>query len=301
MDAIQKVLVVGRGAVGGLFGTLIEEKIGDRFAFLCDEDRKARYQQNDYVVNGVKTTVRYVSPADAYPVDLVLIATKASGFADAMEQIKPFLKPDTILVSCLNGIESDETLMRAFSQPVSRAISQKMDARYHDGELTYSSTGELVIGMEQKSQKEAFEALVDFFERIRFPYVASNDIVHDQYSKLMLNCGINQVCAIHRATYGNVMWDPELHRLFVDTMKETRDVLATQGVRISDAEIESWEDAIARLDPDSMPSMAQDVLAGRKTEVDLFAKTIMDIAKKAGVPAPVNTMLYGKIKEIEKR
>ncbi len=59
MDAIQKVLVVGRGAVGGLFGTLIEEKIGDRFAFLCDEDRKARYQQNDYVVNGVKKTERY--------------------------------------------------------------------------------------------------------------------------------------------------------------------------------------------------------------------------------------------------
>ena len=97
------------------------------------------------------------------------------------------------------------------------------------------------------------------------------------------------------------MRDTELHRLFVDTMKETRDVLATQGVRISDAEIESWEGAIARLDPDSMPSMAQDVLAGRKTEVDLFAKTIMDIAKKAGVPAPVNTMLYGKIKGIEKR
>ena len=53
---------------------------------LCDENRKARYQQNDYVVNGVKKTERYVSPADAYPVDLVLIATKASGFADAMEQ-----------------------------------------------------------------------------------------------------------------------------------------------------------------------------------------------------------------------
>ncbi|WP_353957116.1 hypothetical protein [uncultured Dubosiella sp.] len=33
----------------------------------------------------------------------------------------------------------------------------------------------------------------------------------------------------------------------------------------------------------------------------MFAKTIMDIAKKAGVSAPINTMLYGKIKEIEKR
>ncbi len=43
MEEIKKVLVVGRGAVGGLFGSLIEQKIGGDFAFLCDEKRKQKY------------------------------------------------------------------------------------------------------------------------------------------------------------------------------------------------------------------------------------------------------------------
>ena len=43
MEEIKKVLVAGRGAVGGLFGSLIEQKIGSDFAFLCDEKRKQKY------------------------------------------------------------------------------------------------------------------------------------------------------------------------------------------------------------------------------------------------------------------
>ena len=45
--------------------------------------------------------------------------------------------------------------------------------------------------------------------------------------------------------------------------------------------------------------MCQDVLAGRKTEVDLFSGTILSLAKEAGIQVPVNEYLYEKIRELE--
>ncbi|WP_300921290.1 ketopantoate reductase family protein [uncultured Dubosiella sp.] len=300
MEEIKKVLVAGRGAVGGLFGSLIEQKIGSDFAFLCDEKRKQKYDTIPYTINGVEKKYNYAVPASPCPVDLILITTKAGAFHEAAEMIRPFLKEDTILISGLNGIESDELLMKTFDQPVIRAISQKMDARYQNNTLTYTQTGELVIGMERKEQRESFERLIRFFDRIGFPYVNSKDIVHDQYSKLMLNCGINQVCAAYRITYGKTVNDPQYRKLFIDVMKETRDILSKYGVYITDHEIAAWVKAIEALDPDSMPSMAQDILAERKTERDLFSGTIIRMAEEKGVSAPLNEQLYEQIEAIEK-
>ena len=45
--------------------------------------------------------------------------------------------------------------------------------------------------------------------------------------------------------------------------------------------------------------MRQDTLAKRPTEVDLFAGTVIEKAKAAGIEVPVNTALYEKIKAIE--
>lgn len=297
-NEIKKVLVVGRGAVGGLFGSLIEEKIHDNFAFLCDEERKKRYRSHPYFVNGIEKEYIYLSD-EPFLADLILITTKESGFTQAMEQIRDHLKDDTILISGLNGISSDELLMHSFDQPVIRAISQKMDAIYQKEHLDYSQTGELVIGMEREDQQPAFERLKNFLDAIDFPYVESEDILHDQYSKLMLNCALNQICGIYRATYGDVLKDPHLKALFIETMKEVQQVFAAYAIEITEKEIEDWVDAVAKLDSHSMPSLAQDMRAGRKTEVELFSGTLLPLAKAKGIDTPHLEAFYQQIKAYE--
>lgn len=297
-NEIKKVLIVGRGAVGGLFGSLIEAKIHDNFAFLCDEERKKRYLSHPYFVNGIEKKYTYISD-EPFLADLVLITTKESGFAQAMEQIKGHLKDDTILISGLNGISSDELLMNAFDQPVIRAISQKMDATYQKEHLNYSQTGELVIGMESEDQRLAFARLKNFLDAIDFPYVESEDIVHDQYSKLMLNCALNQICGLYHATYGDILKEPYLKALFIETMKEVQSVLAAYGIEIMEEELEGWVDAVGRLDPNSMPSLAQDMRAGRKTEVELFSGTLLPLAKEKKIDTPHLEAFYAQIKAYE--
>jgi 2-dehydropantoate 2-reductase len=53
------------------------------------------------------------------------------------------------------------------------------------------------------------------------------------------------------------------------------------------------------LTPLGMPSMRQDGLAKRPSEVELFAGTILKKAKKYGLPAPTNQYLYDQVQAIE--
>ena len=57
--------------------------------------------------------------------------------------------------------------------------------------------------------------------------------------------------------------------------------------------------ALETLDPAGMPSMAQDRIARRKTEVEEFSGTICRLAAEHGIEVPQNEWLYQRIREIE--
>lgn len=83
-------------------------------------------------------------------------------------------------------------------------------------------------------------------------------------------------------------------------MKEVQHVFAAYEVAIDDQEINAWIETIQNLDPNSMPSMAQDRLARRKSEVMLFSGTLIPMAEKKGIETPCLSMLYEKILQYEK-
>ena len=68
---------------------------------------------------------------------------------------------------------------------------------------------------------------------------------------------------------------------------------------LTDADISAWMKMTDALNPDGMPSMRQDTLARRPTEVELFAGAMRRLGEKHGVPTPVNDMLYRRIAELE--
>ena len=300
---IQKVGMIGRGAIGVLFADLIQEKIGkENFAFICDEKRAENYRNNPVFCNGRKMDFQYVSCKEAFgPVDLLIIAVKGPVLEQSLESVRDFVEKDTVILSLLNGISSERIVEQELGQGiVLHSIAQLMDAVKLGNQVTYTKTGEIVIGTDDHKKKEALEETERFFRRIHFPHHKAEDVIHEQWSKLMLNCGINQVCAVYDVPYDGCQKPGKLRELFVDTMKEVQQIAKLEGIFLTDEEIHQWVDAVDRLSPQAMPSMRQDMLAGRKTEVELFSGTIMKLGKKHGVPVPVNEALYRKIVEKEK-
>lgn len=300
--AIERVGIIGRGAVGVLYGNLLNEKLGkDRVCFIADEKRAVQYRDNPVYCNGRACDFTYVSGGDNYgSVDLLLIAVKYPVLMESLESVRDFVGEDTIILSLLNGVTSETVTQQTLGRGiVLHSIAQLMDSVKAGNQVEYTKTGEIVIGTDDEKKLPQLRAVEAFFLEHGIPHHVAADIIYEQWSKLMLNCGINQICAVYDIPYRGCQTGQPYREEFRNTMEEVRRIAVLEGIPLTEPDIERWLAAIDGLDADSMPSMRQDMLAKRKTEVDLFSKTIMDLAKKHGVKAPLNTKLYQKIKEME--
>ena len=115
----------------------------------------------------------------------------------------------------------------------------------------------------------------------------------------MMNVGINQVTAVYRCGYGGVQEGGPYRQEMIDAMREVLRLSELEGTGLRESDIGYWMDVIQTLSPEGKTSMQQDVEAGRPTEVELFAGTVLRLAEKHGLDVPVNRALYRKIREIE--
>jgi 2-dehydropantoate 2-reductase len=118
----------------------------------------------------------------------------------------------------------------------------------------------------------------------------------------MLNVGVNQVTAVTRRSYAilkpaNIR--PETKELVDGAMREVIAVAKAEGIELTDQDIAEVYRTMNGLADGGKTSMCQDVEAGRKTEVELFSGTVIELGRKHGIPVPVNETLYRELRTIE--
>lgn len=115
----------------------------------------------------------------------------------------------------------------------------------------------------------------------------------------MLNVGVNQISAVLKAPYGELIREEYTKELMFDASREVVEISRKAGIPLSEEDIQKYAQIIATLSPEGKPSMLQDVEAGRKTEVEIFSGTVIDLGRKYVVATPVNDMLFRLLKAIE--
>ena len=302
MKPIKNVTIIGMGALGTLFGHEIQSKIGrERVAFLMDE---ARYEKNRdfvYKVNGRPADFRILTPKTAAPADLIIVSTKATGLLEALDTMAPAVGNETLIISAINGVTSETILAERFgADKVIHAVAQGMDAAFFGHSLTYKNPGTFCLGIVDPVMQEKLDALTAFFDGISFPYRVEKDIMRRIFGKFMLNVGVNQVCMVSGVGYGGVSEPGSLpHALMVAAMREAKLAAEAEGIHLTEKDLSDYVDLMASLTPDSMPSMAQDRINRKRSEVELFAGTVRRIAGKHGFLVPVNDYLYREVMRIE--
>lgn len=306
MKRIETVTVVGMGALGTLYGRTLQKTLGpDNVCFLMDEERLFRALRHPVLVNGKEEEFRRIGPKDAAPADLVLVAVKGPGLLSAMETMAPAVGPDTIILSALNGVTSEEILGGRFGKEhVVPCVAQGMDATFFDYHLRFQKHGQLCLGLfeneDTASLRDKLEMAAELFDRTGVPYVVEKDIRHRMYSKWMLNCGLNQACMVFETTYGGATREGSLPMaVFYAAMREAMLIANAEGVKITEEDLAGYASLTKSLTPESMPSMAQDRRNRKASEVDLFAGTVLRLAKKHDIEVPVNAWLLCKVREIE--
>ena len=181
------------------------------------------------------------------------------------------------------------------------AIAEGMDAMKFGSRLRYTRMGKIVIGAARPGQKKQAEKAAGIFKGLGLPYEEVPDIMHRLWGKFMLNVGVNQVCMAYGTDYeGALGKHKEAHEDMLGAMREVIALGKAEGIPLTEKDMDYYIGLLEQLDPKGMPSMAQDRISRRLSEVEMFAGTVIPLGEKHGIPTPVNRKLYEKILEIEK-
>jgi len=297
---IKTVGLIGLGAVGALYaGRLLAS--GANLRVIADQARKERYMREGVYVNSERIDFPYVTPADSKPVDLLLIVTKEGGLLGAMETAAGFVDDHTLILSLLNGVTSEEIAAERFgAENILYSVAQGMDAVKEGAYLTYVHPGRIVLGEKKPGAiSERVMAVADYLNAHGVTATPVPDMVRRQWGKLMLNVGLNQACMVFECDYGGVQKPGKARETMLGAMREAQMIAGLEGHAITDSEFDEWVALLDSFAPQGKPSMRQDGEAHRKSEVELFAGTMVRLARKHGVDVPVNAWLYEKVKEME--
>jgi 2-dehydropantoate 2-reductase len=296
MKTIGSVAIIGMGALGILYGHLIGRRIGyENLFFVADAARVRRFNSVGVTCNGEKCPFRMMEAKDAPAPDLLIFATKATGLESAIGLAKQFAGPDTIIISLLNGITSEEIISEKLGgRHVLYTVAQGMD-------LKYSHPGTLCVGLPAGDQERLpdLEMLCELLTRCDVPFERDPDILHRIWAKWMLNVGVNQLCMVEEGGYAVVQKPGPARDRMIGAMREAMQIALKSGVAVTEKDLSFYVGLIDTLAPEGMPSMRQDGLAHRLSEVESFAGTVVKKGHDLGVPVPVNESLYREIRERE--
>ncbi|MFP4331469.1 MAG: ketopantoate reductase family protein [Spirochaetaceae bacterium] len=305
MVAIKRVLILGAGALGAMYARPFATTNGVEAAFIARGERAERLRAHGVFVNGTPVKLRVIEdPAGTEEggrrdeSTLVLVALKHHQLDEGIEVVRPFVGANTLLLSVMNGIGSEGRLADAFGRErVVHAVAVGMDAVREDNRVRYSAMGKIRFGRGfPELADEGVEAVKELFERCGIACVVEEDIRRSIWNKFMLNVGVNQLSALLGAPYRVFQGQEAAKRLLRATMREVVAIAEAEGVNLKETDIEPWFDILATLSPEGKTSMLQDMEAGRKTEVEMFAGQIVELAQKHRLPAPINSCLLDMIK-----
>ncbi len=293
MREINNVLICGIGAVGSIYADKIQRFSPESLRVLVDENRLKRYRENPTVFNGRVLDFNYILPTqNDFKADLIIIATKFDGLEEALNNIENFVYDDTVILALLNGVTSEKIIAERYGRDkVLYSYFIGHSAIRSGRNIIHDDVNTIVYGSENSDDYENVQRVKEYFERAGIDYKIPEDIMHSMWLKFMLNVSANQTTAILGLTFGQMLANKKCMEFAVNVMKEVQAVAKAEGVRNSELLVDETIEKLHTMIPEGKTSMLQDVEAGRKTEVNMFAGTVIAYGLKHNIPTPYNRAL----------
>ncbi|MBI9086688.1 MAG: 2-dehydropantoate 2-reductase [Desulfobacterales bacterium] len=304
MDRIRKITILGAGAMGAAYAAMFSDAEGFFVSFVAGGERYDRLRKSPLSVNGKRYAIPVVHPDEGPDrADLVIVALKHHHLAPGIGDISGLVGDDTTILSVMNGLESEEMIGAVYGmEKMVYAIAVGIDAVRQAGRFSYTNPGKIIFGAGPNAGGgNRVRHLKEALDRAGIPNQVPEDILRSLWWKFMINVGVNQASAVLRGPYGVFQSSPEAVALMTSLMEEVIALAAKAGIDLTDKDIDQWRDILGTLSPTGKTSMLQDIEAGRKTEVEIFAGKVVSLGARYGVATPVNQTVLRIIKVIEDR
>ena len=303
MKEIKHVLICGIGAIGSIYADKISRYDNENLKILVDKSRLEKYSKSPKIFNGKELKLSYILPENTdFKADLIIIATKYDGLNEAINNIKNFVKDDTIILSLLNGVTSETLIAQKYgAKHIVHSYFVGHSAMRNGNNITFDGRGDIVFGVlnPEITDKNDENILKNYFDKVEIDYKMPDDIRHAMWLKFMLNVSSNQVSAILHKTFGQMQKSPKIRKLLENIMLEVVEIAKAKGVKNTQTMIDEAFNSFDKMIPEGKTSMLQDIEAGRKTEVEIFAGTVIKMGEEYNIPTPYNKFLKEMIEAVD--
>ncbi|KVA25973.1 ketopantoate reductase family protein [Burkholderia ubonensis] len=308
----MRIAILGAGAMGSLFGGLLAEA-GEDVTLIDVNDahldairRDGLRIENDRGERRI-TTLRAVrpdaaQPARGEPFDLLIVFTKSLHTRAALDGVRALLAARTAVLTLQNGLGNVETL-RAFVPPerILVGVTTWPADVVGPGHVRSHGAGAIRMMTADGAPRPIASAAAAALTRAGLACELDADVWAAIWEKVAFNAALNTLCAVTGCTVDQLGACDDGPRIALAIVAETAAVARAKGIAVDPERIADKVRHAIDAHRGHRPSMLQDVLAGRRTEIDAINGAVVAAAREAGVAVPHTETLLGLVRLIDAR
>ncbi len=271
----MRIVVIGAGGTGGYFGGLLA-RAGEDVVFLARGTQLEALRTHGLTVKSrlagtFSLPVHATSdPQEIGSVDLVLFCVKTYDTGVASEGLRLLIGPETVVLPIQNGIDAAEQLSREVgTQQLIGGVAYVTSQIESPGVIAQTAgSGSIQMGELSGGQSERTQRLQQMLQHAGISAELPSDIRVTLWEKFLFICAFSGVTALTRLALGQVFAYQETSELLTAVMKEGEALARARGIALPVDIVARNLAALKALEPWAKGSMAFDLLAGRRLEIE---------------------------------
>jgi len=299
----MRMAVMAAGAVGGYFGGRMAAA-GHDVTFIARGAHRDAIRRNGLRIESALGDLHLKDlnvtddPKQVGPVDVVLFAVKLWDTETAGEQTRPLVGSNTRVITLQNGVDSVERLAPILGDDVTiGGATYIVTTIAKPGVIRHTGArAEVRCGRLDRRPDAVLAGYVQQMKAANIEITLTDHMLLDIWKKFVLLSGTSGITASTRQPLGVVRDDEDMRAFFYRLMHETIGVGRAAGVEFPPdfaAELDRW---VASFPPTMKASMANDLDAGRRLELDWLAGKVVALGRKYGIATPGHEAVYAILK-----
>jgi 2-dehydropantoate 2-reductase len=226
------------------------------------------------------------------PVAVLLITVKAHQLEEALEQVEPTAVQDAVVIPLLNGLEHLAVIRARLGARVAAGTISRFEA-YRVGrvQIIQKTPSALVTFASSELASDELERAAALLDRGAFEVLigeSEKQVLWDKAARLAV---LAAATSLTQQPIGALLDDPTWRGRIEEAISEACAIAAADGVKLLPST--QWA-IIGEMDYDLTTSTARDLEAGRPSELDAIAGSVVRVGERLGVPCPVLSDLYAR-------
>lgn len=295
------VLVVGAGGVGGYFGARLA-RAGERVTFLARGAHLEAIRRHGLRVRSAVEGEYAVSaaavedPRGLPPADLVLLCVKAYDTEAALERVRPVVGPGTAVLPLQNGVDAADRVTAVLGPGHALGgVAYVFAVIEAPGVIAHRFAGHIVFGELDGRLTPRVEEIRAAFDRAGIRAEPTAEVERALWDKYVMICAQAGMTALTRATLGVVRDTPPTWAMYRALVAELVALAGAAGVTLGPDAAARTLDIARRLPAEASSSLANDLHAGRRLELEALHGHAGRLAERLGLDTPMLRAVYAAL------